>query len=295
MSRIFDALEWSEAERSGADLSSMSATELLERAERKVTSKWNAGPIVDQAGTSKSPEHEAPFRTNGTGWEIFSPVQAMPTDGSFSEATADEVHLVEKLFFLPGEEAPRVVVFCGTEGTDGSELVCARAAEVLASLVKDGVCLMDVDLRTPTLHLRYSVDDAYRIVDQGPKNETENAKRVPWPNLWVLPASPLNDARPGLSLDHVRNRLASLREKFGYLLICAPPLGTAPEGLLWGQIGDGVVVTLLANSTKRATAFKVRASLEKYNVRLLGVVLNEGRKGKDRSTKNDQGFGPHLR
>ena len=157
---------------------------------------------------------------------------------------------------LPGEEAPRVVVFCGTEGTDGSELVCARAAEVLASLVKDGVCLMDADLRTPTLHLRYSVDDAYRIVDQGPKNETENAKRVPWPNLWVLPASPLNDARLGLSLDHVRNRLASLREKFGYLLICAPPLGTAPEGLLWGQIGDGVVVTLLANSTKRATAFQ---------------------------------------
>jgi Mrp family chromosome partitioning ATPase len=219
---------------------------------------------------------------SGDGWEISSPVQAVPTNGSFSEATADEVHLVERLFFLLGKEAPRVVVFCGTEGTDGSELVCARAAEVLASLVKDAICLIDADLRTPTLHLRYSIDDAYRMVDQRPKNETEKAKGIPWPNLWVLPTSRLNDARPGLSLDHVRDRLARLREKFGYLLICAPPLGTAPEGLLWGQMCDGVVVTLLANSTKRTTALKVRASLEKYNVRLLGVVLNEGRKGKDR-------------
>lgn len=48
MSHIFDALQRSEAERFGADLSSTpAATELLERAERQAISKWDAAPAVE--------------------------------------------------------------------------------------------------------------------------------------------------------------------------------------------------------------------------------------------------------
>jgi Mrp family chromosome partitioning ATPase len=213
------------------------------------------------------------------GWQIPVPMQAIPANTSISDSTtADQVHLVERLFFLLGKEAPRVVVFCGAESKDGSDLICAKAAEVLAGVVKDAICLIDADLRAPTLHLRYRTDDAYIMGDHRSSAESEDSKHGPWPNLWVVPASLLKRSRPGLPLDRVRDWLKRLRERFGYVLICAPPLGVALEGLLWGRMADGVVVTLHANSTKRETAMKVRTSLKRYNVPLLGVVLMTGTK-----------------
>lgn len=213
------------------------------------------------------------------GWQTPVPMQAIPVNTPVADVSVrGEVNLVERLFFLLGEEAPRVVVFCGAESKGGSELVCAKAAEVLAGVVKDAICLIDADLREPTLHRRYRTDEACEIVDQRLNAGGQQSKQVPWPNLWFVPASHLKPSRPGLPLDRVRDWLKRLRERFGYVLICAPPLGTAPEGLLWGRMGDGIVVSLHANSTKRATAIRVRANLERYKVPLLGLVLNTGRK-----------------
>src|SRR5947208_10779380 len=44
-------------------------------------------------------------------------------------AREEEIKLVQTVFLLPGQEAPRSVVFCGIEEGDGSSSVCARAGE----------------------------------------------------------------------------------------------------------------------------------------------------------------------
>lgn len=75
--------------------------------------------------------------------------------------------------------------------------------------------------------------------------------------------------------DLVRSRIAELREHFGYVLICAPPVNLSPDAILFGQFADGVVLVVKANSTRRATAVKVKESFEASNVRLLGAVLND--------------------
>jgi Mrp family chromosome partitioning ATPase len=202
--------------------------------------------------------------------------RAMPLNGFVPEAaTIEELQLVQKLFFLGGKDAPRVAVFCGVEPTDGAGLVCARAAEVLSGLVKESVCLVDADLRTPTLHLRYDIDDAFRFASLKTAVENEEANGICEPNLWVLPGSVLKDRSPGLAPDQVRDPVRKLRERFGFLLICAPPLEAAAEGLVLGQMADGVVLTVLAHSTQRAKALKARRSLETYNIRVLGVVVNK--------------------
>ena len=61
----------------------------------------------------------------------------------------EKMKLVQRLFLLPGSEAPHLVVFCGVETGDGSSWVCAQASETLASQVKASVCLVDANLRTP--------------------------------------------------------------------------------------------------------------------------------------------------
>lgn len=204
------------------------------------------------------------------------PATPVPLSGFLPEpATPDELQLVQRIFFLSGDEAPRIVVFCGVQRGDEASMVCARAAEVLSSMVSDTVCLIDADLRSPSLHLRYEIDNALRVRGQPRGGPAQEAARMRGPNLWVLPAAALKDARPGFSPDQVRTQLAHLRERFGFLLIAAPPLGTAAEGFLLGQVADGVVLTVSAHYTERALAQKVRRNLELYNVRLLGAVMTE--------------------
>jgi Mrp family chromosome partitioning ATPase len=209
------------------------------------------------------------------GGKPYFSIPAVPVTGLIPEpASADELQLVQKLFFL-GNDAPQVAVFCGVGPTDGSEVVCARAAEVLAGLVKEPVCLMDANLSAPTLHVRYDIGDAFRQPAVVSEIDEMQAQGGPLTNLWVLPASTLKDCSPGFSPDQVRDRVARLRKRFRFLLICAPALGTASEGFLLGQMADGVVLTLLAQSTHRAAALKVLTDLETYKIRLLGSVLNE--------------------
>jgi Mrp family chromosome partitioning ATPase len=141
--------------------------------------------------------------------------------------------------------------------------------------VKDSICLIDANLRTPTLHLRYEIDGTFRSSGRKEEENSKQAGVIEKHNLWVLPASALKSGSPGLAPDLVRDQLGRLRERFGFLLICAPPLGTEPEGFLFGQMADGVVLTLLARSTRKALALRVRKNLETYNIRLLGTVLNE--------------------
>ena len=78
-----------------------------------------------------------------------------------------------------------------------------------------------------------------------------------------------------LSSPWLRERLAELRLEFDYTLIQAPPAGLYSEAALLGQLSDGMILVLQANSTRRAAAKKVKQMLLATNVALLGAVLSE--------------------
>jgi protein-tyrosine kinase len=201
---------------------------------------------------------------------------AVPIRGIFTEAaSAEELQLVQRLFFLPGGQAPRVAVFCSVRPRDGVEYICARAAEILALQTKDAVCLVDANLKDPKLHERYDLDSAFHEAGLNAQMEKNSADGNGGNGFWVLPASALRESCPGLVPEEVRDRLSTLRKRFGYLLLCAPSLDSAADSLLLGQMSDGVVLILEPRSTQRAAAVKARQLLEAYNIRLLGVVLNQ--------------------
>jgi Mrp family chromosome partitioning ATPase len=207
--------------------------------------------------------------------EVPVPVRAFPVEGLISApATNEELHLVQKLFFLGGNRVPRVAVFCGIRDADGAKLVCARTAEVLAGLVTEPVCLMDANFKVPTSHLQFDLDATSPLAVQEPENYRA-VTPISGPNLWIVPAPRVKDGRPILSPDGVRNAVTELRKKFGFLLISAPPLGKGTEALFLSQVADGLVLAILARSTERKAVRKVRADLETYKIRLLGAVLNQ--------------------
>lgn len=212
-------------------------------------------------------------------------VPAIPINGFVPDPPSPgELQLAQRIFFLSGEKLPRVVVFCGVQAGDAAAALCARTAEVLSCLVKETICVMDADLHAPTLHLRYELDAPVRGREIK-RGAGEDDGPLRGPNLWILPASELKECRAGLAPNQLRHRMEMLRERFGFLLICAPPLSTAAEGFLLGQMADGVVMSVLAHSTRRALAIKARADLELYKIRLLGTVFHEPAPAKRRAAR----------
>ena len=93
-------------------------------------------------------------------------------------------------------------------------------------------------------------------------------------NLWL--ASGDSFCSPGVSptLDDVQAWISRLPAEFAHVVISASPVGLYTDAVLLGQMADGVVLVLEANSTRRAAARRAKQLLEESNVRVLGTVLN---------------------
>jgi hypothetical protein len=79
----------------------------------------------------------------------------------------------------------------------------------------------------------------------------------------------------GFSTAWLRSRLAELRLEFDYTVLQGPAAGAGSEAALLGATCDGLVLVLQANTTRRATAQRVKETLYSANARLLGTVLSE--------------------
>jgi len=95
-------------------------------------------------------------------------------------------------------------------------------------------------------------------------------------NLWLLSCgSAANESAALLNSERMKSRITELRNEFDYVLLDAPPLSTYADAVALGQLADGVVLVLEANSTKREAAVRVVENLRAANVNILGAVFNK--------------------
>jgi capsular exopolysaccharide synthesis family protein len=198
---------------------------------------------------------------------------------SVSGAAREEiVKLVRNLFFVRGENAPRRVVFTGTESGTGCSWICAHVAEILASQVHGSVCLVDCNLRAPSLHQRYDVPNDHGLSDAllGPGSLRPYLQRLSRSNLWLLSAGSSPESQSTLlSSDSMRTRMAELYAQFDYVLLDAASLNVSHDAIALGSSADGVVLVLRANASRREIARKTLQELQAAKVHALGVVLNQ--------------------
>jgi capsular exopolysaccharide synthesis family protein len=190
----------------------------------------------------------------------------------------ERMKLVQRLFISPGSDAPRVVVFCGVESGNGSTWVCSCASETLASQVKASVCVVDANLRSPSLHQHFQTGNHWGLADavRKPGPIHDFAMQLSGGNLWLMTCgSETADPHTVLTSERFPSRIAELKAEFDYVLLDGPPVNLYVDATLLGRLAEGIVLVLGANSTRREAARKAKESLESAKVRLLGAVLNK--------------------
>jgi protein-tyrosine kinase len=190
----------------------------------------------------------------------------------------EEMKLVQSVFLSPGPDAPKVVVFSGFGHGCGCSRICARVSEILAVHVAGSVCVVDANLRTPGLHQYFGVDNKKGLVESisTPGPIRDFAHRLPGGDLWVLTRGFHSlDSHSLLTSEGLRSRIKELRAEFNHVLIDAPPVSLYADASLLGQLADGVILVMEADSTRRETARLSKENLDAAHVRLLGAVWNK--------------------
>lgn len=201
------------------------------------------------------------------------------TEPQWRERVENEfAKLVQHMFVSPGRaKVPCAVTFTGVERNAGCSWVCVHAGETLAQHVLGTVCVVDANLRGPSLHeyFRVSNDTGFADALNEPKPIENYVRRVNESHLWLLPAGAASGQLNGiLNPARLQARFAELRAHFDYVIVDTPETGAFPDGLLIGQATDGVILVLGSESTRRESARMVKNNFDAAKVPVLGVVLN---------------------
>ena len=190
-----------------------------------------------------------------------------------SEALTQLVHRI----FQPGtaERRIRSVLFSALGPAAASATLCAAVADTLATQTSKSVCLVDANLRTPSLHVPFGVDSSPGLSDlllDG--HDLHGCLKALASSLWLLPIGSRGaDALSQFTAERVRPRLMELLAGFDYVLIDTSPAGMHVEAALLGPLVDGVLLVVEANATRRESAKRATEHLQAADATILGAVL----------------------
>ena len=210
MSYIFDALQKSEAERSGVDRGALAAaTEVLQAAERQAAAQRDASVtsasseqltgVVDRETTNEIEAAAAP--TSRLQVDQFSQFQSLrlmvPLQSRLVCVTDKESLAAEKFRFLAvrlrqmQQTRPlKKVLVTSSVPQEGKSMVAANLACTLARRARHRTLLLDGDLRRPSLSNLFGLGKIPGICEwlQGDSGPAESIYYLEEAGLWILPA-----------------------------------------------------------------------------------------------------------
>jgi capsular exopolysaccharide synthesis family protein len=178
-------------------------------------------------------------------------------------------------------DTPSKVIALTSPGHDeGKTTVCANLGVVLAE-ADESVMIIDCDLHRPAMHGAFGFRNL-----QGLENVLSGERRPheiqqePIPGLSIVTAGPA----PPYPAELLHSRLFAdfLRQvssEFDYVLLDSPPMSVVPDSLVVAAQGDGVLVVLDAQNTRKEALRRTIHSLDSVRANILGTVMGNAKAG----------------
>ncbi len=203
-------------------------------------------------------------------------VTYLEPNGSAAEAYRA---LRTNLLYATVDTPPKVVALTSAGPREGKSTTCANLGIALAQAGKD-VLLLDCDLRRPVMHKMFVLRNTRGLVNAlaGEQRLPEVWREPPWGPLKVVTTGPLppNPAEL-LSSRRFAELLDSARRSFDYVLLDTPPLGLVSDPTILATQGDGVLLVLDAQKTRKGAVRRSVRSLEAVGANVVGTVMNNAK------------------
>lgn len=306
MSQIFDALQRSEAERSGDGSAETRATELLQRTESYAAAKWGKDENDETRDASDGAERVSVSAFENdllspVGAETMDALPALPSAGRGDELKQFETLRISvppesRLVSLPDIENPageafhllgvrlrhlrrqrtlKKVLITSTIPQEGKSMVAANLASTLALRTQQKVLLLEGDVRRPSQSKVFGIESKPGICEwlQGARSLAKSIYYLEGAGIWILPAG----VASGNSLELLQSgRLTGMMEQlvswFDWIVIDSPPVLPLADTSIWTNLADGVLLVARQGITQKK---QLKRGLEALGTqKLLGALLN---------------------
>jgi capsular exopolysaccharide synthesis family protein len=191
--------------------------------------------------------------------------------------TAESYKSMVTSILLSHRAHPAVILVTSALSGEGKTTVSTNLAIVLARL-RRRVLLVDTDLRRPSIHraMRLSAKAGLGALLRKSAAFEEVVVNCPdVPNLFVLPAAPINlPEDTELLVSGFKELVDRWREQFDHIIIDTPPVLSMTDAVRMSVEADSVILVIRAGQVAKKEFLRAQDLLLKVNARLTGFVLN---------------------
>jgi protein-tyrosine kinase len=180
------------------------------------------------------------------------------------------------IHFAGLDQPCRSIVITSAGPEEGKTTSTANFGVVVAQ-AGSRVCMIDSDLRRPSLHKLFRIDNVRglttALVEGLPFADVAQPSGVP--NLFILPSGPLPPNPAELVGSHrMRDSIQGATKSFDLVLCDSPPVMAVGDAAALAALCDGVVLVIQVGRTRHDLLRRVVDQVEAVKGRILGVVLN---------------------
>jgi len=191
--------------------------------------------------------------------------------------TAESYKAIVTSILLSHRTHPAVILVTSALPGEGKTTVCTNLAIVLARL-RRRVLLVDTDLRRPSVHRAMRLSAKAGLGALLRKSATFDELVVGCadvPNLYVLPAGPINlQEDTELLVSGFKDLVERWREQFDHIIIDTPPVLAMTDAVRMSVEADSVILVIRSGQIGKDEFLRAQDVLLKVNARLSGFVLN---------------------
>ena len=176
-----------------------------------------------------------------------------------------------------GLDQPCRTIVVTSAGPEEGKSTSVANFGVVAAQAGSRVCVIDSDLRRPTLHRLFRLSNTRGLTTALLEGLpfAEVAQRTAVPNLSILTSGPLPPNPAELVGSHrMREGLQAATESFDLVLCDSPPLMAVGDAAALAAQCDGVIFVIRVGKTAHDVLRRVVDQIDAVKGRVLGVVLN---------------------
>ena len=174
------------------------------------------------------------------------------------------------------DQNTKTILVTSSDKNEGKTTTVSNLAVSFANLNKK-VLIIDCDLRNPSIHKMFKLNNIYGLTDILAKDRAVDKciQETELKNLYVLTAgaTPPNPAEI-LSSEKMKNLIEDLKNIYDYIFIDTPPIGLVTDAGVLSSFIDGVVLVVKSESVEKKYLEETKKKLDAVDARILGAILN---------------------
>lgn len=183
--------------------------------------------------------------------------------------------------FSSVDQAIKSILVTSSVQAEGKSTTTANLAIVFSQQGKR-VLLVDGDMRKPTVHYTFQLDNRIGLTNVLTKqmNAASAIQRSAVENLDILTSGPIPPNPAELLGSYAMEELLSeLYRNYDLVIFDSPPVLPVTDAQILANQCDGVIMVVQSNQSDKESTLKAKELLMGAKGKLLGVVLNRKAKG----------------